>query len=172
MEKKQDKPYPKIQVEKKNLYYAEILLDDYVGIKSEDTSIMQYIYQSFDMYEILPEFSEILSKIAMVEMRHLALLGKTIKALGLDPKFKYINKIKNRYECWNSSFVDYTTNLQDMLISNIELEKAAIKSYKKHIEIIDDKYIKELLLRIIEDEYIHIDLFNKMLSTIREKHML
>ena len=168
MEYKVDKPYPEIKVLKKNLFYAQLLLDDYVSEASEETSIQQYIYQSFLYFDTLPELSQTLARIAMVEMRHLELLGKTIKLLGVKPEFKYVDKSKKRLSWWSSSFVDYKTNLKDMLISDIELEIKAIKSYQNHIKIIDDKYIKSLLKRIIEDEILHIKCFKEMLSTVEE----
>lgn len=172
MEFKIDKPYPEIKVEKENLYYAQLLLDDYVGIASEETSIQQYIYQSIDKFEICPDFSNTLRGIAIVEMRHLDILGKMIKALGVTPKLKYISKSNKCMEYWNSSFVDYTPTLEKMLKSDIELEKKAIISYKKHIDIIDDKYIKAILERIIEDEVLHIECFNKLLFLIRKNNMV
>ncbi|MCH5166751.1 MAG: manganese catalase family protein [Erysipelotrichales bacterium] len=167
MELKIDKPYPEIKVENENIYYAQLLQEDYAGPSSETTAIMQYIYQGFDKFQMNPEFSRIISQIAMVEMKHLELLGKTIKALGGKPEFKFVNK-KKYIEFWNGSFVDFRTHFKDMLIRDIELEKDAIKSYYKHIKLIDDKYIKVLLKRIIEDELVHLECFNKMLYMISE----
>lgn len=172
MEFKIDKPYPEIKVEKENLEYAKLLLDDYVGIASEETSIQQYIYQSIDKFDVCPEFSNTLRGIAIVEMRHLDMLGKTIKALGVTPKFKFVNKTNKCMEYWNSSFVDYTATIEKMLKSDIELEKKAIISYKKHMSIIEDKYIKEILMRIIEDEVLHIECFNKLLYIIKKNSMV
>ena len=37
-------PYPKIEVEEKNSYYAKLLYDDYAGNVSETTAIFLYIY--------------------------------------------------------------------------------------------------------------------------------
>ena len=130
-----------------------------------DIKRFKILKASIDKFNTDNIFSEVLKKIAMVEMKHLELLGETIKLLGLDPKFKFIDKPCFKITYWNSSFINYDTNIKDMLISDIEIEKEAIKNYKYHISIINDKYIKKLLYRIIEDEEKHIECFNYLLNS-------
>ncbi len=158
-------PYPDINVEKKNFFYAKLLLEDYTGITSELSSITQYIYQNFNLFKINPYISKALEEIAIVEMKHLALLGKTIKLLGINPKYKTITNKGNVF--WNSSFINYSINIKQLLIDNINIEKRAINNYKLHIAMIDDKYIKNLLKRIIEDEEVHIECFNSLLKNLK-----
>ena len=159
-----NKPYPKVEVEGKNVEYAKLLLDDYAGIVSEETAVNQYIYQHFDKFNTDEVFSKTLSKIAMVEMKHLELLGKTIKLLGVDPKFKVPDKSYNCLTYWSSSFVCYNTSIVDMLKNDIRLEEKTIEIYKNHISLINDQFIKRLLYRIIEDEEKHIECFNMLLD--------
>ena len=161
-----DKPYPEIKVEKKNIEYAKLLLNDYASPVGEDRAIHQYIYQNFDKFNEDPVFAKTLSQIAMVEMKHLELLGETIKLLGINPEFRFVDKNTNYLVYWNSSYVNYTTNIIEMLKSDILIEKEAIKNYRYHISIIDDKYIKALLYRIIEDEQMHIQCFNMLLNRV------
>ena len=153
---KSNLPYPDIKVEKENIEYAKLLSYPYAGLVSEDTATHLYMYQSFILND---EVSNILEKIAIVEMKHLELLAKTINLLGLKPEYK-VNDIP-----WTTSYVDYNNNLKDILKINIEAETLAIKNYNNLIKVIDDKYIKELLKRIIIDEEIHLkifkDLYNK-----------
>ena len=164
---KVNKPYPKIKVEEKNYYYANILLNDYSSNISELSAITQYIYQYFDKFNTNQEFSNIMQNIAKVEMFHLELLGKTIKLLGINPKFIFINKnLYNNLTYWNSSFIDYNSNIKLMLKNNIIIEEKATENYKKDITIISDKYIKKLLNRIIEDEYLHIEIFKYLLNKV------
>ena len=162
MEFNVDKPYPPVRVEGKNLYYANLLLEDYAGMTGELTAITEYVYQKFDKFQEKSEFSHILGKIAIVEMKHLELLGETIKLLGVNPKYCF--KKDNYYELWNSSFVNFNDNVIDMLKSDIKKEEDAIKNYELHISMIDDKYIREMLYRIIEDERVHIKCFNYLLN--------
>lgn len=161
-----NKPYPEVNVEQPNIEYAKLLLDDYASSVGEDRAIHQYIYQSFTKFNNNPIFANTLSQIAMVEMRHLELLGKTIKLLGINPEFRFINKNTNCLVYWNSSFVNYTTNIIDMLKSDIAIEEEAIRNYSNHIKIINDKYIKALLYRIIEDEKMHIKCFNILMNMV------
>ena len=165
MDCKVDKPYPEVRVEKPNIEYAKLLLEDYSGIASELTSITQYVYQKFDKFNVDEYFSETLSRIAMVEMKHLELLGETIKLLGIEPR--YITKDNNIYTYWTSRTVDYKTNISDMLYSDIKIEKEAIEKYKYDLSVINDKYIKQTISRIIEDEEKHIECFKMLLKRVK-----
>lgn len=162
MECKVDKPYPEIRVEKENKYYAKVLMEDYSGLVSEMTAINQYVYQSLDKFNVDKEFYDTLENISVVEMLHLETLGKLIKLLGLNPVYK--SNYNDYITYWSSSFVDYSTNIIDMIRADIRSEKDAINNYTYHISIIDDKYIKEILSRIIEDERKHIECFNTLLK--------
>ncbi len=170
MECQVNKPYPKIMVEGANNFYAKLLMEDYSGVASELTSITQYVYQKFDKFDVSNVFADTLSKIAMVEMKHLELLGETIKLLGVHPKFLSSSNRCGSLSYWNSGFDNYTTDIISMLFSDIEIEKIAIQNYLYHISIIDDKYIKNLLYRIIEDEEKHIECFNYLLCLIGAKN--
>ena len=152
---KSNLPYPEIKVEKENIEYAKLLLYPYAGIVSEDTATHLYMYQSFILDK---KISDTLKNIAIVEMHHLELLAKTINLLGLKPEYK-ANDIP-----WTTNYVNYNNNLKDILKINIESETLAIKNYNNLIEVIDDKYIKELLKRIIIDEEIHLKIFKELLN--------
>ena len=160
-----DKPYPKVEVERPNIEYANILLQDYSGIVSELSSITQYVYQKFEKFNVDNEFSETLSQIAMVEMKHLELLGETIKLLGIDPKFIFNNN-NNIKTYWSSNYANYTTNIVDMLLSDIKIEQEAIAKYQYDINVINDEYVRKTISRIIEDEEMHINCFKKLLNNI------
>lgn len=164
-----DKPYPEVMVEEKNEYYADLLSYDYAGIEGEITAIMLYSYQGFDKFKEYPSLAEILSKIAKVEMKHMELLGKTIRLLGKNPIYKTCES--RTYDCvfWNSKNVNYTVNIKDMLLFDIKSELSAIKTYKEHKKEIKDKYIKELIDRILLDEYRHLDIFNELYEKIIKK---
>ena len=150
-------PYPEIKVEKENIEYAKLLMYPYASMVSEDTATHIYMFQSFILDD---EIGKILENIAIVEMHHLEMLAKTINLLGLKPEYKS-NDIP-----WNSNYVNYNTNLKDILKINIAAETLAIKNYQNLIKVIDDKYIKELLKRIIIDEEIHLKIFNDLLNKI------
>lgn len=162
-----NKAYPPIKVEKENIEYANMLLDDYTGLISELSAILQYTYQQISKFNTDILFSKTLREIAIVEMKHLDLLGKTINLLGKKPEFKYLDKCMITY--WNSSYINYESDIRKMLFYNIKTEQEAIKNYQRHIRLINDKYIKILLYRIIEDEEEHIECFKNLLKIYNKK---
>ncbi len=153
-----NKPYPKIRVEKKSLENAKILTHLYASNESELNAIMQYSYQTMvlDNEEIAP----ILKAIAVVEMHHLEILGKLIKALGCRPIYADCNYHDILY--WNGDYVYYDMDLKTILDINIESEQQAIYNYQMVLSVIDDIYLKENIARILEDEYLHLEIFSKL----------
>ena len=99
-------------------------------------------------------------------MIHLELLGKTIKLLGKNPVYKTCEARKEECLIWSGKNIDYTTNLKEMLKVDINSEKIAIKTYEAHKKIINDKYIKVLLDRIILDEKRHLEIFTRLYNKI------
>lgn len=170
MEYAAKKPYPKIEVKGKNLFYAQLLSEDYAGMISEATAIYQYVYQKMVKFQSKVTFSDALLKIAIVEMKHLALLGETITLLGLTPKYQFLDSC-NHLVNWNSSFINYDTNISEMLKYNIRLEQNTILNYQRHIAMIDDFYVQRLLNRIIEDEVIHIQCFQTLLREYEKNNI-
>lgn len=157
-------PYPEIKVESKNPLYARILQDDYAGIVSEFTAVNQYVYHSLVAGGITKEIADALLGIAIVEMTHLHLLGEAIIKLGGNPVYR--GTTSNMGQFWNGSYVQYSTNTRNILIDDINSEKAAIANYRRHIELIGDKNIQKLLERIIMDEELHIIIFSYFLRQL------
>ena len=162
MKVKLDIPYPEIRVEEKNAYYADLLSQDYAGEVSETTASLLYSYQHFDMFKDNKNFSDIVEEISIVEMKHLEMLGKTIKLLGKEPVYKTCEASRGDCIMWNANYVDYSISLKDMLKVDIYSEKTAIKTYEHHKKMINDKYIKQMLDRIILDEKRHLEIFQTL----------
>lgn len=163
---KLDIPYPIVKVEKENLYYADLLSEDYAGIISETTAVMLYSYQHFDKFNTEKEFSKIIEEIGRVEMIHLEMLGETIKLLGKNPIYKVCESSRGDCIYWNAKNVDYKNDLKSMLKTDIFSEKTAIKKYTEHKKLIEDKYIKEMLSRIILDEKRHLEIFETLMNNL------
>ena len=53
-----------------------------------------------------------------------------------------------------------------MILLNIKYEEEAIKKYNESYSLINDIYVRNLINRIIEDELIHISVFNYFLNKI------
>jgi Bacterioferritin (cytochrome b1) len=138
-------------------------MDDYSGFVSEFTAVSLYSYQHFIAEDsCLKSYSELIKCTSIVEMKHLELLAETILKLGFIPKYMGTHSTMGQF--WNGGFVDYRRNIIDMLNIDITSELNAIRNYEKHISIIDDKYIKKLLRRIVADEEKHVELFKKELE--------
>lgn len=145
--------YPEIKVSGKDLNLAAELMYVYAGNVSELSSVNLYMYQSF-----ISDITSELEGIAIVEMRHVEILAKLIVLLGGDPKFNSGDGLK-----WCSNNINYNKNVYEFLNYNIMIEKIAISNYKRIIDLSNDKYVKNILERIIMDEKVHIEVFERLL---------
>lgn len=153
-------PYPQPKVERANIGYANVLLKDYAGEVSEFTAVSLYVYQHMVSKGRFEDYARDVGGISMVEMKHLELIGKTIILLGIRPI--YIDSACPPGRLWASAYVNFTISIKDMLLEDIKSEKKAIRNYKYHISIIKDRYIQELIKRIIMDEELHLKLFTEL----------
>lgn len=161
-------PYPEPRAEGLNEQYANILLKDYAGEVSEFTAVSLYSYQHFVSDRKYNDYAELVGGISIAEMKHMELLGETIKILGVKPI--YTDNAFPPGHLWTARYVNFTIIIREMLAEDIRSEIKAIENYKYHISIIDDKYIRELLHRIIMDEELHLKLFNKMYEKYSGMH--
>lgn len=161
MQYRVDQKYPEPQVEAPNLKYAALLKEDYCGATSETTAIMLYTYQHISSDRMWKEYALMVHHISIVEMYHLELLGETIILLGEKADYHISNPKTGTKIPWTSSYVATKTDLKSMLEIDIESELSAIKQYEDHLVKINDHYIQNLLLRIIEDEKIHVKIFKE-----------
>lgn len=157
-----NKPYPKIRVEKKSDELAKIISHLYASNESELTAVLQYSYETMVLEN--PEIVAIIKQISIVEMYHLEILGKLIKALGKMPI--YANTECHEITYWNSDFVYYDMDLPTILEINIEEEQQAIYNYQMVLNVIEDNFVKDIIKRILEDEYLHLEIFRKLRENI------
>ncbi len=151
-------PYPALQVQGKNPYYARLLMEDYAGPSGEMTAANQYIYHH-TMTDSAPEAADVLENISIVEMMHMEKLAKTIRLLGVDPHVKGGPEAA----AWTSGSIQYGLTLAQRLHLDLASEYEAIYNYEKHIRMIDDPYIKALLRRIVLDEQLHVKHFKQLI---------
>lgn len=163
-------PYPIPRVTGENPYYAHLLMQDYAGEVSEDSAIHLYLYQFLTQNKKYQDIANALHHIAEVEMRHLQLLGETIKLLGVDPIFGTKDVNEDKFIPWSAGYVSYDKEIHRILEIDIRSETSAIRNYRLHREMINDPYIKVLLTRIIEDEKIHLDIFHEFQRKLNTKN--
>lgn len=155
-------PYPKVNVAEPNPYYCRLIMDDYCGAVSEMTAINQYNYHAFVTQEDREFFEVFFEKISEVEMRHLEILSQIIVQLGGMPIYR--GGASTQGSWWTGRLVYYGRDLCDRLRADLESEYQAIRGYQENIRVIDDGNIQEVLARIIEDERVHVKLFEAAIA--------
>lgn len=163
-------PYPKLTTTQKDEAIIPDLIYSYGGSKSELTAITQYIYQSFI---VKPNnnylgLSRLLEQISIKEMHHLELLSQILISQGINPKFcRYIDNNYDICSPWSSNNVKYITDVEEFIKYNIEIENDAIDEYRQIVQKSQNDNISDIILRIIEDEESHIQIFTKILEILQ-----
>ncbi len=159
-------PYPSIQVKEKNQSYANILSIDYCGQVSEMSAITQYINNENRLFCDKCPMAKTILGIAMAEMIHLQKLGELMFLLGGSIDFTAKHR-DGRHMMWTPQYLAIPENAKEMLIKDIEAEKAAINQYKMHIKMINDNYVNAVLARIIKDEEYHIMILQTLITELK-----
>lgn len=155
-------PYPEIRVEEPNIYYAEILMDDFAGVISEFTAVNQYTYHASDFVTLDPYLINMWTKIAAVESGHMRALSRLIVLLGGKPVYRGSASTNGDY--WYGGFVKYGNTICEQLQMDLETELQTIINYRQHILMIKDGYIQQILERIIRDEEVHVKNFETAIA--------
>lgn len=163
-----DLSYPPIQVSKKNQEYADILSFDYCGSVSEMSAITQYINNENRLSCQQCGIAKTILGIAMAEMIHLQKLGQLIFLLGGSIDFCAKHRNGSR-QMWTPECLDIPEHAKNMLLADIESEKAAIRQYRMHMRVIRDPYVNAVLARIIKDEEYHILMLQVLLKDLQHQ---
>lgn len=151
----EDLPYPDLSNIGPDMRAARIISPAYAAAGSELTAILQYVYHGLQFgYKNMPELAELMTDIAIAEMRHLDLLGETLLRLGANPIYTACPPIPRCY--YSSDYVDYTTVPASILLSDIAGETAAIDGYEKMLALLENDAVSSLISRIILDEKLHL----------------
>ena len=125
------------------------------GIEHEYTVILQYLFHSYMAPD--PEDKRQFEDQAINEMQHLGWLAEELVDGGGNPKIEH-------------STPNQSTQTNRMLEADIKIEREVAAAYDKAAKEVDDKGLKELLLRIRDNEIYHIDVFSDLLE-LEEKQM-
>lgn len=146
-------------------YSLAVISPAYASPKGELNAILQYFYHffCFDKHG-LKEYADVLESIAIAEMLHLKLLGRTITALGAQPI--YCQTPSTAYNFYSTKYVTYSRNFVNMIEDDIMGEKHAICQYSKMLTRLRNENVKQIVSRILEDEKLHLEtlkeIFNKL----------
>ena len=119
------------------------------GIEHEYTVILQYLFHSYMTKN--QEAKKQLEDQAINEMQHLGWLAEEMASGGGNPRIEHTK-------------ADQSTKTADMLRADIKIEKEVAAAYDKASQEIEDPGLKELLLRIRDNELYHIDVFSDLLE--------
>lgn len=105
-----------------------------------------------------------------MEMIHLDIFAKMCCRLGVDPR---LWDCQNDFlEYWSPGYNIYPRQIPTLLENAIIQEQNTITTYNYQIECIDEPIIQESLKRIIQDEQLHVEIFQHFLKLYHQQHHL
>ncbi len=119
------------------------------GIEHEYTVILQYMFHSYMTDNA--EAKKQLEDQAINEMQHLGWLAEELAGSGGTPQLEHTK-------------IDRPAKTADMLKADIDIENAVIKVYDRAAWETSDAGLKQLFLRIRDNEKYHVGVFNDVLK--------
>ena len=139
-----------------------MILSNVGGLHSEMNAVSLYFYNNVIMENSWKDLSIAMHEISIVEMHHLDIFAKMCCKLGIDPR---LWDCQNDFlEYWSPGYNVYPRQIQTMLENAIIQEQNTIDIYQYQISCIDEPVIQNVLQRIILDEQLHIQIFEKFLN--------
>ncbi len=158
-------PYPSIDDISPDACALKIISPAYASSTGELNTILQYLYQSFILgVKGCNRLADKLESIAIAEMLHLKLLGKTIAALGALPV--YTANPPSAFNFYSSKFVGYSHTMPNMIEDDIMAEKHAIYAYERMLPRLKNQKVRGVISRILEDERLHLAAFMDILKEV------
>lgn len=159
-------PFPTTDEIIPDAYSLRILSPAYAAPQGELTAVLQYIYHSFFFAKKgYKEIAETLENIAIAEMFHFKLLGKTILALGAPPV--YSQYPPSCFSFYSTKYVTYSCSLRNMLEDDLLGERKAISDYERMLKCLKNEDIKNIISRILQDEKLHLEKLQSMLKEFK-----
>lgn len=147
-------------------YSLAVISPAYASSTGELNAILQYLYHVFNFDKHgMKDIAETLESIAIAEMLHLKLLGKTITALGAQPL--YCQNPSIAFNFYSTKYVSYSRSLINMIEDDIMGEKHAICQYSKIITRLKNEQIKAIVSRILADEKLHLETLKEILNKLK-----
>lgn len=153
-----DLPYPNIDELTTDVTSGQIISFAYATQKGELQATLQYF--SHHLY-LEKDDADTLMCIAIAEMHHLDILGKTMLKLGAKPLLVQYPNSKMYY---NTSTVSTATVPSKLLMDDIEGELNAIADYQKMLFVLKNEQVSAIIQRIIIDEQLHLQTLKTMLE--------
>lgn len=158
-----DAPYPSVGNVRKDKKLAATLMEGYSGEMSELTTVLQYAYHSLRCKRRHNAIYEVLRGIFYIETIHMELLGDCIAKLGANTE--YTIRLREKTICWQAAVVEYESSPAKMLLADIQGEKGAVAFYEGTAATLNQPDIAKLLMRLAEDERLHVKLLTDLYHT-------
>ncbi len=158
-----DIPFPSTDNLQRDVKSGKIISFAFATQQGELSAILQYVYHSLHLAPLNKQHAETLVAIALSEMHHLHVLGETMLALGVNPRYVQYPE-SNCY--YNTGCVSQSTTPQKMLMDDIQGELNAIAEYKKMLFVLNNENVAAIIQRIIIDEQLHLETLKNMLAEI------
>ncbi|MEG2086459.1 MAG: ferritin family protein, partial [Clostridia bacterium] len=155
-------PYPEIKGATNDSQTVMYLQNIYSSSHSESTAILTYVYQHLITSKFNEQLSNVFIEIGKVEMRHLELIGEAIIDFGGNPIFA-----DSQGSFLSGKWVDYSTNIVQMLENDIKGEVEAAATYLKTADAVKNESLSKLLRRIAKDEELHAEILTSLLKQVR-----
>lgn len=171
-----------VKVEKPNPQYAVLMQEQLGGNNGEVKAAMQYLSQSFRAND--PVFKDLFLDIGTEELSHMEMVAETINLLnGGDVNYKKVGVgeietmvtfglnpalVNSSGNPWTADYVTVTGDLAADLLADIASEQRAKVVYEYLYRQIDDKYVKETIMFLLEREEAHNALFCEALNKISD----
>ena len=147
-------------------YSLAVISPAYASSTGELNAILQYFYHYFNFdRQGYKDYARDIESIAIAEMLHVEMLGKTILALGAQPI--YCQNPPTAFNFYSAKYVTYSRNLVNMIEDDVIAEKRAISQYNKMLCRLKNEQIKKIITRILEDEKLHLAKFMEILRGLK-----
>ena len=171
-----------VKVERPNPQYAVLMQEQLGGNNGELKAALQYLTQSFRAKD--PVFKDLFLDIGTEELSHMEMVAETINLLnGGDVDYKKVENgeletmvtfglnpalVNSSGNPWTADYVTVTGDLAADLLADIASEQRAKVVYEYLYRQIDDKYVKETIMFLLEREEAHNALFCEALNKITD----
>lgn len=171
-----------VKVEKPNPQYAVLMQEQLGGCNGEVKAAMQYLSQSFRAND--PVFKDLFLDIGTEELSHMEMVAETINLLnGGDVDYKKVGVgeietmvtfglnpalVNSSGNPWTADYVTVTGDLAADLLADIASEQRAKVVYEYLYRQIEDKYVRETIMFLLEREEAHNALFCEALNKISD----
>ncbi len=148
-----EKSYPALEELTYSKSQAYLILPLYAGYHGEFSSLLQYVCYYLRFCELGDlDTANVILKIILSELEHLALINKVLRKLGCEEK--HLSILPLTEGAYNKR-LKYSRTFRAMFLDSIAGELSSISEYNKIKNRLKDSTLKEIIEGIIADERAH-----------------